>query len=436
MRTKKAFLCLALVAMVLLSASTVLASTPLSVVIAGSFVAGTDGAQGIWDLQHTASVSIVPGVGGSSIALNGELICKNGDVNTSTGKCNSGVYWMVYQLTSAPANSKLTFSNLSGFTFNAASSPPTFGLLQCGNGITLARCMNNPLSSSLGVTADSTSNSNLSINVPVSPAQAGFAISFYIQVTNTGVAAMASATATSSPMPTQANINVLPHLVSGSGYVTKVTVINTSGTTANGQVNFIDQSGNLVTSSNFSLNPGAAFRVQTNETDRYVTPGTTNWVAVGSDQPVGINLFFEFIPQGTTAHNVINSVGFSPAPLLADFTIPIEVQPKPSDASIGRTVGVAISNPNGVAVTVTVKVVDTNGVTKGITTILIPAYGQNTFDLQSLAAFQGLFTGDFIGSLIISGRDSNGAPLNLSAIALEDDFGPFSATPILPGKAF
>src|SRR2546422_4999770 len=95
---------LAVFGVLLLASCVASASTPLSIGVAGNIVIGADPSTGsIWDLQNTASVSIQPG--GANITLNGEIICKNGDI--SAGKCTSGTYLMIYQLVSAPPNAKI-----------------------------------------------------------------------------------------------------------------------------------------------------------------------------------------------------------------------------------------------------------------------------------------------------------------------------------------
>ena len=240
--------------------------------------------------------------------------------------------------------------------------------------------------------------------------------------------ATAPATTAANVLPSQPNVYMLPHIVTGVGYVTKITVVNTSTTAASGQINFIGRDGSLLSTTAFSLAPGATFRFQTNESDRF-GPYVINWAAVGSDQPVGINLFFEYIPQGGGPHGVANSAGFSPSALLTDFTILVEVEPTPADASIGRTVGVALANPNSSPANVTVSLVDFYGEVDASTTLSVPAFGQITFDPQTMATIGSAYPdSDYLGSLIIS------SSVPLAALAVQDTYGPFASTPILPGR--
>jgi hypothetical protein len=393
-----------------------------------------------WDLVHSVGVSIQPGSYGV-LSIKGQVICPNIDVNS--GKCNSGNYWMMYQVQSAPLNTKLNFTSLPGFNF-AAVSITNLGVLKCQAGTTQALCGDN--GGQTGTMSATGSGSSLTINLPTGASQP---VTFYVGITGASLPAFPPVQVQVDPTPIQANKYVLPHIPSGQGYVTKVTATNTSATTASGDIIFVDQTGNLVRDVPFSIPTGGTFRTFTLETDRCAPNIVLNWGFIGSDQVIGVNLFFEFVPcpAANPPRNIVNTVGFNAqrtSELLSDFSLPLELEPQPAGASAARTAGVAISNPSANTVNVRIKLVDSNGVIKVFTgtggckpdIVLVP-FGQTGFDVSALlGSCAGYPTSNFVGSLTFSATNATGgAAAPIGAIALQSDFGPFSATPVMPGRA-
>ena len=127
---------------------------------------------------------------------------------------------------------------------------------------------------------------------------------------------------------------------------------------------------------------------------------------------------------------VANGVGFNNAPPLTDFSLPVEFEPAPAGLSVGKTVGLALANGNPTAASANLQLVDSNGNVIATTTINLPPFGQWSQDLSRLGAFQSaLPASNFVGSVTVS------ATSPISAIALEDNYGPFSATPVGSGRA-
>jgi hypothetical protein len=226
-----------------------------------------------------------------------------------------------------------------------------------------------------------------------------------------------------NPQAQSALTYLLPHVVTGDGYVTKITIVNTSNAQNAVVVNFISQAGVTLQSTSYDIAPGGTLRVSTPEAERY-GPATTKWATVGAQKPALVNLFFEYKRQGSNA--VQNSVGFNDAPPLADFSIPVEHERSP--VSIGQDVGLALANGNAVAVSATLKLVDSNGTVLGTQVVNLPAFGQAAFDLRQI--FDDILpSGNFVGSVTVS------ATAPIAAIALADNDGPFSATPVGAGRA-
>lgn len=229
------------------------------------------------------------------------------------------------------------------------------------------------------------------------------------------------ATSATAMMPT-AYTYVLPHIVTGNGYVTKITIANLSSLTTTIYVRYFSQSGQVVKTDTYSLPGGGAVRIATPESGRFSTP-TTQWAIVGSSQPMLANLFFEVKDSNGT---VINTVGFNSAAPLPLSLFPVEFQPAPNTTKPPRTSGVAIANPGPNTVSFTLQLVDQNGNIVTSFPSSLPPFGQVAYDLSANTAFGTyLPAGNFVGIVRLT---ANGP---LSAIALEGDFGPFSATPVI-----
>jgi hypothetical protein len=216
---------------------------------------------------------------------------------------------------------------------------------------------------------------------------------------------------------------LLPHIVTGNGYVTKITINNLVSVENHVYVRYLTQAGQVVKTDSYTIPAGGTVRIATPESGRFGAT-TTQWAMVGSTQPLLTNLFFEVEnSQGT----VINTVGFNAAPAVSGFIFPAEFQPNPDGTPGGRTAGVALANPTNGTVSYTVELVDTNGTSLASFRGSLVPYGQVSLDLSSASAFgPNLPKANFVGTVRVT---ANG---NLSAIALEGDFGPFSATPVSP----
>src|SRR5438874_13512215 len=125
---------------------------------------------------------------------------------------------------------------------------------------------------------------------------------------------------------------------------------------------------------------GHTGRIASPESSRNLSPRTIQWVTVGGEGRVAVNLFFEVEDQ---TGKVINCIGFNDATSVTSFTAPVEFEPKPANASIGRTVGVALANPSSGSSTITLTLRDQNGNTVGTRPFTLGAFGQTGADLAS-----------------------------------------------------
>ncbi len=226
---------------------------------------------------------------------------------------------------------------------------------------------------------------------------------------------------------------VIPHIVTGNnggaGYVTKLLLVNQAPAANTVTLAYFDQQGNpanpfsLPTS--LSIPANGAVRITTPEAQRFSNTVTVEWALITATLPLGANLFFE-IEDSTAQHNVINTIGFNNAPELTFFTVPVELEPGTPATPVGRTVGLAAVNANSSAATVQLTLLNQDGTTRATANRTINSMSQLLVSLQSMPEFQSLLpNGNFLGALVVH------SSVPVSAIALEDDYGPFSAMPVV-----
>ncbi len=237
-------------------------------------------------------------------------------------------------------------------------------------------------------------------------------------------------------VPTNPVLAYLPHVPYGGGYRTKITIVNLTASPNSGVVNFISQAGALVRSQNWSAAASGMVRMDTENvfSNSTFAPLNFGWAVIGAQGGIAANLFYEYNPSSSSpAYNIINSVGFNDAALQSDFTVPFEQEPQPAGAMAGKTVGVAAANPGSTAATLTIKLIDAAGTTRATDSIQVPAYGQVAFAFPDATRLPNITAqlpnANFMGML------SGHATRSLAVIALQDDYGPFSATPTMPGLA-
>jgi putative intracellular protease/amidase len=217
---------------------------------------------------------------------------------------------------------------------------------------------------------------------------------------------------------------VVPHMVSGGGFVTRLTLMNLDTVNNNFDVQIEDQSGKLLQEQKITVAPGGSARVSTGEAARF-GPSQVSWAIVSATAAAAVNSFFE-LEDGTG--KVVNTIGFNNAVPVTDFTVPVEFMP--ASGSVGRTVGIALANPSSTAATVTLKLVDSNANVIATTSVTLNANSQQAIDLSTIQAFQSaLPSSDFVGVLAVN------SSVPVATIALGDDFGPFYSTPVMAGRA-
>src|SRR5260370_16648428 len=116
-------------------------------------------------------------------------------------------------------------------------------------------------------------------------------------------------------------VQVVPHITTGAGFVTKFTIVNQSTNTNQVVFNNISKTGVVTDSTSCTIAPNGTARIATSEANRFAT-NEDHWALVGSQFPVGVNLFFEFIQ--TPGGAVVNTLGFNDVPPNPSVTMPVE----------------------------------------------------------------------------------------------------------------
>jgi len=280
------------------------------------------------------------------------------------------------------------------------------------------------------------SSKQLTATVPAANIAAAGSASVTVVTSTCGTSTCASGAAaftiTTTAFPTLAfpsgQTRYWPHLISTGGFITKMTVSNIKTSANSLVIYFLNASGTLQCTVSNTLAAGGTLRLSS---DQMACITASSSAIVNSQGPAGdlaVNLFFEFSQNGSP----VNTIGFNDQPPLTDMTMPVELQ------SPGKTIGMAIFNPDTAkTATVTVELLDINGNVVATATRTVGPLAHDSFDvLNTLATFAtAVGSSDFIGSITLASRDSQGGLLAVTAMALQDDLGPFSALPPVTGKA-
>ncbi len=240
------------------------------------------------------------------------------------------------------------------------------------------------------------------------------------------------------PPVTFTQARYVPHVVTGGGFSTILSISNVSTDPATISVTYYDQKGNTLATDPLMLSPGAAGQSSLPGADRN-GPYSVRWAAVRSTASVSVQALVELTDASGRA---LNTVGYNDAQPLTSQTLPLEMAPPaplpvtsgatPPDAApaaiyasaagngIAHSLGLAIANPSTIPAAVTLTVVDANGAKLSTEQITLPAWGQTALNLMSDPFLRAAYPdGNFFGSLLITSN------MAVSVVAVGDDRGPF-----------
>lgn len=192
MRTNRSATVFALVALIVLCATTML----FAVTIRGSSSNGEDNGAPHWLLLGRSKNLSLKGNGKTATMMR-EIVCPNQDVEdaqpspvlTLSGSCDSGASMLVYQIRSTAANLAVTFKSLAGFDGTNANN---FGVMICDSpNNTIELCTNSPASGIPNITTTTTKTS-VTFTVPgtfptypAGTAQQGQGLTFFVIIQQT-----------------------------------------------------------------------------------------------------------------------------------------------------------------------------------------------------------------------------------------------------------
>jgi hypothetical protein len=165
----------------------------------------------------------------------------------------------------------------------------------------------------------------------------------------------------------------LPHFADGEGWRTQVVLVNPVDSVLTGSVQFVGSQGQTLRSEPFTIAPRSAARFQTAGTSTTVQSGSVRIsVAAGSIAPAATSIL-AYRANGVT----VSQAGASAIPDRTLFLLYGEL------SGAVRT-GVAVANPSGVPLTVTITFAGR------VASLDIPANGQRAFFLNEISQFASL----------------------------------------------
>jgi hypothetical protein len=193
-------------------------------------------------------------------------------------------------------------------------------------------------------------------------------------------------------------------------------------------INRLDQSGNIVQTTNTTLAAAGTLEMADPESKRTL-PLTINWFAIGSEGPVSASVLFDF--QGAAAPTPVNyntALGaLASAPVTA-FTALARV------TTPGGDLGLALANLNSSPNTVTIKLFDQRGNLAAQDTVTLGSFAQTAFDLTQDAAFQNILrnTSEFDGTLEVT---TSGPTMPVASLVVGANLNQLFSLPVTAGVA-
>ncbi|MBI4465960.1 MAG: hypothetical protein HY656_00840 [Acidobacteria bacterium] len=202
------------------------------------------------------------------------------------------------------------------------------------------------------------------------------------------------------PIPSGNLRTFVPHSATGGGYLTRVFITNLTGNANQLTINRIRQSGTLVSSVTTTLQPAATLTIIDSESER-TQPIRFEWFAIASQMPIAASVVFDFEGQSVgLSPDIRQAVGTLATPTSSAFTAPVRFDP-----TTFATISMALANPNSASTTINMKLVDQNGTVVAQDSLTLTGFNQTAFDLSTRPAFQGFFSGGFLGSLAVAVTD-------------------------------
>ena len=215
---------------------------------------------------------------------------------------------------------------------------------------------------------------------------------------------------------TLSNKYVVAHFPYGGGVSTRVMLANNSKSPATVDVSFFQQSGapalvpldgeGTQSTMQLTIGPNQVQVIGADPAQRNAGAVLT-WATVASSTPLNVFSLFDF---ESPAKGLYDAVGGPSTAAAKTFRFPVSV-----GGPLTYNAGIAVANPNASATTVTVKLLNADGSTKGSIQKNLPANGQTAFVVTEPGDFSLDLSQLFNGSIAVCASQ----PVGLLAIGGE-----------------
>lgn len=212
---------------------------------------------------------------------------------------------------------------------------------------------------------------------------------------------------------------VVAHFPLGGGFNTKVMLANSGNQTATAKVQFLNQAGasaavplqggGLKTVQSFTIQPNEVQGITGDPAKRNGQALEVWWATVTSSAPLNVFSLFDYGPNPPA---ISGAVGAQSTVAAKSFRLPILERNEGAGNPNNYEVGLAIANPNNSNTTVTVKVLNADGTTKGSFQEILSANNQTIFTLSQKMNFDSSL---FNGSMAVCASQ----PIGLVTIGFE-----------------
>jgi len=213
------------------------------------------------------------------------------------------------------------------------------------------------------------------------------------------------------------NSYVIAHFPFRQGWSTRVLLANSGTSAASVTITFFDQSGHstsvpldglgMQSSQTVTIQPKQVHVLGVDPSQRNSGSIQVAWATASSNVPLNVFSLFDFGPNAPAISGAVGAQSDTPA---KTFRFPISV-----NGPLGFKAGMALANPNGSPTSVTVKVLNADGSTKGSFVENLPANGQEIFVLGDPGGKLAFDTSLFNGSIAVCATQ----PIGLVTVGFE-----------------
>lgn len=203
-----------------------------------------------------------------------------------------------------------------------------------------------------------------------------------------------------TPPSASETLAVIPHFVTGGGYVTRVFIKNLATGSNNITIQFLNQNGSVARTETVTLSAGQTIERTSGEASR-TAPLSTQWMVITGNQPVLASALFDCCAAGP---QVASAVGVLAQPPGSYFVAPFLFQREVPSTQPLLVEGLALANRAPTTNRLNISLINSFGTPVATDTLApIPPFGQTALTVSDLPNVSAYLTGrnTFLGSLDI-----------------------------------